>query len=160
MIRWCTAALLACTLAQPAWSLSCAPSDIARDFHRAAKSDDSYIVVRGDLFFDETALPHRQDQRQSRQRDKTDVEAWLTGYSLTKDGFTRRFERDVTLRVSCLGPWCGGTVKGPHLAFLRLEDRNWVLQLSPCPGMAYANPTPEQEEKALACFRGEPCVAE
>mgnify|MGYP006950308725 CR=1 FL=1 len=158
MIRWGAAVVLACALAQPAWSLSCAPSDIARDFQRAAESDDTYIVVRGDLFFDETELPDHRDQRQSRQRDATDIAAWLTGHSLTPDGFTRRFERDVILRVSCLGPWCGGTANGAHLAFLRLEDRNWILRLSPCPGMAYANPTPEREQKVLACFRGESCV--
>jgi hypothetical protein len=147
-------------LAQPAWSLSCAPSDIARDFHRAAESGETYIVVRGDLFFDEAALPGEQDQHHSRQRDTTDIEAWLTGQSLTRDGFTRRFERDVILRVSCLGPWCGGTKKGLHLAFLKQEGQNWILRLSPCPGMSYAAPTAAEEQKVLACFRGERCVEE
>lgn len=96
-------------LAQPAFALSCLAPDIARDYHKAAQSDDTYIIVKGDLFFDETELPDRTDQRSSRARDMIDIDGWLAGYSLTKDGFTKRFERDVILRVSCLGPWCGGT---------------------------------------------------
>ncbi len=151
------AALIA--LAEPAFALSCAAPDIARDFERAAQSEDTYIIVKGDLFLDETELPDRTDQRMSRARNSVDITGWLAGYSLTKDGFTKRFERDVILRVSCLGPWCGGTTKGDHLAFLRLEDRRWVMQIAPCPGMTYANPTAEQEQKALACFRGDRCEA-
>lgn len=151
------AALIA--LAEPAFALSCAAPDIARDFERAAQSEDTYIIVKGDLFLDETELPDRTDQRTSRARSSVDITGWLAGYSLTKEGFTKRFERDVILRVSCLGPWCGGTTKGDHLAFLRLEDRRWVMQIAPCPGMTYANPTAGQEQKALACFRGDRCEA-
>jgi hypothetical protein len=144
-------------LAQPAVALSCMAPDIARDYQQAAQSDDTYIVVKGNLFFDETVLPDRIDQRTSRARDSVDVEGWLAGFSLAKNGFTRRFERDVILRVSCLGPWCGGTVKGEHLAFLKQEDHQWIMQINPCPGMTYATPTAEQEQTALACFRGEGC---
>ena len=151
------AALIA--LAEPAFALSCAAPDIARDFEGAAQSEDTYIIVKGDLFLDETELPDRTDQRTSRARSSVDITGWLAGYSLTKDGFTKRFERDVILRVSCLGPWCGGTTKGDHLAFLKLEDRQWVMQIAPCPGMTYANPTAEQEQKAVACFRGDRCEA-
>ena len=144
-------------LAQPAFALSCMAPDIARDYQQAAQSDDTYIVVKGNLFFDETELPDRIDQRTSRARDSVDVEGWLAGFSLAKNGFTRRFDRDVILRVSCLGPWCGGTVKGEHLAFLKQEDHQWIMQINPCPGMTYATPTAEQEQTALACFRGEGC---
>lgn len=147
-------------LAQPALALSCRAPDIARDYQRAAESEDTYIIVKGDLFFDEAELPDRMDQRTSRSRDSVDVAAWMVGHSLTKDGFTKRFERDVTLRVSCLGPWCGSTSKGDHLAFLKLEDRNWVMELNPCLGMTYGMPTAEQEQQALDCFRGDTCRAD
>jgi len=145
-------------MAHPAFALSCAPPDIARDFDRAAKSNDKYIIVKGDLFFDEAALPDRTAQRMSRKRNSVDINGWLTGESLTRDGFTKPFERDVILRVTCLGPWCGGTEKGDHMTFLKQEDRQWVMQIGPCPGLTYANPTNAQEQKVLACFRGEPCV--
>lgn len=152
--------VLTALLAQPALALSCLSPDITRDFALAAGSDDRYILVRGDLHFDETALPDRADRRSSRQHDSIDIPGWLAGQSLTPDGFTKPFERDVILRVSCLGPWCGSTAKGPHLAFLKQEDRDWVVQISPCPGMTYANPTVEQGDMALACLRGEACRAE
>ncbi len=145
-------------LAQPVWALSCLTPDIARDYAQVAQSAETYIVVRGDLVFDESKLPNRVDERASRQRDSMDIPAWLVGKSLTKDGFTRAFERDVILRVSCLGPWCGGAVKGPHLAFLRQENLDWVMQASPCPGLTYANPTPLQERTVMACFQGDTCA--
>lgn len=157
MIRLAAFGLLALSLAAPAWALSCVAPDIARDFKRAAASDESYIVVRGDLFLDEDALPGRLDRGATQQRDGLEIAGWLKGKSLTRDGFTRAFERDVILRVSCIGPWCGSTIKGPHLAFLRQEAMTWVIDLSPCPGMAYANPTPGQEAKVQSCFRGEAC---
>ena len=155
-MRWAAAILAAC-LAQPAWSLSCVAPDIARDFTRAAESGDIYIVVKGDLFFNETALPGGFDRGAMQQREGVEIPAWLKGRSLTPDGFTKTFERDVILRVSCIGPWCGSAARGEHLAFLRQERQNWVIDLSPCPGMIYAQPTPEQEATVKACFRGEQC---
>lgn len=160
MIRLGGALAALLVLAQPVFALSCVAPNIARDYEKAAQSDDRYIIVKGDLFFDEAELPDRTDHSGSRARDSVDVPGWLAGYSLTRDGFTKRFERDVILRVSCLGPWCGGTAKGEHMAFLMQEDRNWVVQINPCPGMTYAVPTVEQEQKALDCFRGENCRAD
>lgn len=150
-------AIVLALLAQPALALSCLAPDIGRDFAEAAQSDDTHIIVRGDLFFDETELPDRVDQQGAGQQDTIEIDGWLAGQSLTAEGFTKPFERDVILRVSCLGPWCVGTVKGPHLAFLKLEDRSWVMEIGPCPGMTYARPTVAQEEAVLACFRGETC---
>lgn len=147
-------------MSQPAFALSCMAPDLARDYAHAAQSDDTYILVRGQLYFDEAALPDRTDERTSRGRVSFDIEGWLAGHSLTDEGFSKPFERDVILRVSCLGPWCGGTAKGEHLAFLRQEDRQWVMELNPCPGMTYAHPSAEQEATALACFRGEDCQVE
>lgn len=158
MRRVGVAAALLIALAQPALALSCMAPDIARDYTRAAQSEDVYIVVKGDLFFDEAALPDRVDQRGTGQQDTQDIEGWLAGRSLTQDGFTKPFERDVILRVSCLGPWCGGTVKGPHLTFLKQEDRDWVMEIGPCPGMTYVAPTAAQEQEVLACFRGDGCT--
>jgi hypothetical protein len=147
-------------LAQPAFALSCRAPDIERDYQTAAQSDDTYIIVKGDLFFDEAELPDRTDQQASRKRHSVDIPGWLDGHSMTRDGFTKRFKRDITLRVSCLGPWCGGAEKGDHLAFLKQEERQWVMQISPCPVMTYATSTVELEQKALSCFRGEGCQAD
>ena len=156
-----TAGLLAAlwiVLSGPASALSCLAPSVARDYVRAAQSDDSYIVVKGELFFDEDALPQRMGQRSVRPENTVDIPGWLAGKSLTVDGFSKPFERDVVLRVSCVGPWCGSTVNGPHLAFLKREGRSWVMQISACPGMSYADPSPEMEKTALDCFRGTACA--
>ena len=147
---------LTIALAQPALALSCLEPDIARDFTTAAESDDSYVLVKGDLFFDEAALPKR-DLSVEREPPATDIAGWLDGYSLTPDGFTRRFQRDVILRIECLGPWCGGITKGEYLVFLKREETSFVASVSPCGGFAYKDPRPEQEATVLACMRGEPC---
>jgi len=157
-MRLAVALAVAVALAQPALALSCMAPDIARDYASAAQSDDRYIIVKGDLFLDETALPDRVGQSQTSRHDSRDIAGWLAGHSLTRDGFAKPFERDVILRVSCVGPWCGGTVKGEHLAFLKQEDQHWVMQIAPCPGMTYADPTQELEETVLGCIRGETCT--
>lgn len=157
MIRLAAVVATALACASPVWSLSCVAPDIARDYKRAAESPDTYIVVLGDLFFDETALPGRMDRGATTQRDGLEIAGWLRGRSLTGDGFTKAFERDVTLRVSCLGPWCGSTGKGLHLAFLKQEKMDLVIELGPCPGMTYPDPSAEQQARVLSCFRGEAC---
>ncbi|SHH65566.1 hypothetical protein [Marivita hallyeonensis] len=152
--------ILSLLMVQQAAALSCLAPNIARDYANAAASEDTYIVVKGQLFFDEAELPNRVDQRNARNGDSVDIPGWLAGQSLTADGFSRAFERDVILRVSCLGPWCGGTAKGDHLAFLKQEDQQWVMELSPCPGMTYQNPTEDQLSQVQSCFVGEACEAE
>jgi hypothetical protein len=159
-MRWAIAVALAASVAQPAWSLSCMHPDITRDYAFAAASEDRYIVVKGNLVFDETLLPKRDADFSKRPQATTDIPAWFDGYSLTPEGFTRRFQRDVVLRVVCLGPWCGGTEQGEHLAFLKQEDTQFVMRLGPCPGMVYHEPTLELEKKVTACMTGNGCASE
>lgn len=156
-MRWASAGVLAILLAQPAWALSCMRPDIARDYAFAAESEDSYIVVKGDLFFDESALPKTDMRHGKRLPETTDIPAWLNGHSLTPDGFIHRFERDVVLRITCLASWCGATEKGEHLAFAKKEGTGFVIRLGPCGGMAYRDPTSEQEDTVTSCMRGKKC---
>ncbi|HKK97004.1 MAG TPA: hypothetical protein VJ928_02410 [Marivita sp.] len=156
-MRWALISALCLTAAQPAWSLSCLRPDIARDFADAAASEDSYILVKGKLFFDETKLPKRGDGSPSDMPEGADIPAWFDGYSLTPDGFTRRFQRDVILRVTCVASWCGSTSNGEHLAFLKRADTDFIMQLDPCGGMTYRDPTREQERTVTRCMRGEGC---
>ena len=147
-------------IAQPAWSLSCLRPDVARDYAFAAASEDRYTIAKGRLSFDATRLPKQAADLHQKPPKQTDITAWFDGQSLTPDGFTRRFERDVVLRVECLGPWCGNTEEGTHLAFLKQDGTQFIMTLSPCGGMTYFNPTAEQEETALACMNGERCSSD
>jgi len=156
-MRWVLAAALALGIAQPAWSLSCMRPDITQDYAFAAASEDRYIVVKGNLVFDETLLPKRDVDLSKRPQPTTDIPAWFDGHSLTRDGFVRRFQRDVILRVDCLGPWCGGTKQGKHLAFLKQEDTQFIMRVGPCPGMVYHEPTAELERVVTDCMNGKDC---
>lgn len=82
--------------------------------------------------FDESALPGKSGNRAAYQPDSMDIQACLSGQSLTRGGFTEPFERHVILRVSCHGVWCGGSANGPHLAFLNQGGRQWIMQLGLC----------------------------
>ncbi|MFP7569244.1 hypothetical protein [Marivita sp. S2033] len=156
MIR---AGLVAClaSAAVPAWSLSCSAPDIARDYQRASKSAESYIVVMGDLSFDESGLPETDWQNQRQTSPITDIDGRLSGHSLTRDGFTHHFDRDITLRVTCLGPWCGGVSEGLHLTFLKQDGASLVMEVGPCPGWTYPNPSQETVERVISCLRGGTC---
>lgn len=155
-MRGVIATALCVLLAQPVWSLSCLPPDVARDYAHASESEDRYLIVKGDLFFDETLLPKRDLATQS-DDGPTEFAAWLDGHSLTPEGFTQRFERYVILRVECLGPWCGGATTGDHLAFLKQQGTEFVLSVGPCGSMSYPDPTKAQLETVTNCMRGEPC---
>ena len=154
-MRWL--ALLAALAGSPALSLSCAPADPASDYLRAEESADVWIVVEGRLDFDAKALPKR-DLADTTGPGDTDIKARLTGMSLSEAGFARPFDRDITLRVLCFGPWCGGAEPGKrYLAFLKREAGGYVLPASPCPTMYYPDPSDETLSIIETCFSGGPC---
>lgn len=157
-MRWALAVALTVSVAQPASALSCLRPDIAQDYAFAAASKDRYIIVKGNLVFDETLLPKRDADLSKRPDANTDIPAWFDGYSLTPDGFDRRFQRDIVLRVACLASWCGRTEQGEHLAFLKQEGTQFVMRLGPCPGMVYPDPTVDLETTVTACMTDQNCT--
>ncbi|QFS81319.1 hypothetical protein FIU97_00545 [Roseivivax sp. THAF40] len=152
------AACMALT-ATPGLALSCMPADLARDYQQAQEDEAAWIVVTGKLTFDTSQLPDTDLSQQQEAPPETDIPAQISGGSLGKDGFTRAFTRDITLRVLCLGPWCGGAESGSDvLAFLKQEGDDYVAMASPCPGMIYYNPTPEMLATVTSCFNGGECT--
>lgn len=143
--------------AAPAWSLSCVVPDIARDYQHAAEADETYIVVKGDLRFDARHLPKVDWENQMDTPQQTDIPARLTGHAMTLKGFAHPFDNEITLRVLCFGPWCGGTGQGTHLAFIERTGSEHIMTVSPCPGMSYHTPTAEIEAQVLSCARGKGC---
>ncbi|MHA6324581.1 hypothetical protein [Roseivivax sp. CAU 1753] len=146
-------------LSGPALALSCMPADIAADYQRAEADEAAWIVVAGKITFDESKLPEGEADQQTGTLPEVDIPARIAGGSLGPEGFTRAFSRDITLRVMCLGPWCGGVKSGlDYIAFLKKEGDDYVAMASPCPGMLYPDPTPEQLATVTACFNGGPCT--
>lgn len=155
------ALLLALFLCLPvsAQALSCIAPDPVADYIAADQSPDLWVLVTGRLTFDETRLPKTDWAQQDRTPPETAIPARLRGHSLGPDGFATGFDRSVTLRVTCAGPWCGGARSGErYLAFLRKAPEGFVLFAHACPTMLYARPDDALLERMHSCFRGGPCT--
>ncbi|WP_425040731.1 hypothetical protein [Primorskyibacter sp. S187A] len=147
-------------LAGPAHALSCLPPDFARSYADVAQAEARFTMVVGVLDFDPEQLPRVDWQRQQDTPPETHIPARLTGRSFQADGFTGRFALDVTLRVLCFGPWCGGATSGAEvLAFVNLDDKPPSVEVTPCGGHVFGA-DPATLARALACYRGEDCAAE
>ncbi|WP_135504044.1 hypothetical protein [Roseovarius aestuariivivens] len=148
------AALVLC--AGPALALSCMRPTVAGSFVRADAAEQIYVVVHGRLQFDEALIPEPDFSRQD--PPDTLIPARLTGTVLSRAGFETAFDRDVTLKLQCFGPWCGGASAGTdYLVFVEKTGTEYVVPADPCGSMIFADPTPAQLDQALACLRGEAC---
>ena len=158
MIGRLLAAFVPSICAMPALALSCMPHDVARTYQEAARSKDVFIVVKGVLEFDESALPVVDMSRQHETPPETRIPARITGDALSVDGFTIPFERAITLNARCFGPWCAGARSGiGYLAFLEQGEDGHILSVTPCGGFGFPKPTAETLDRVKRCFRGEPC---
>lgn len=155
MTRYGLAALLALFAGQ-ADALSCMRPDIARDYERAASAEEIYHAVTGVLDFDPATLPVVDYDNQQDTPPETDIPARLTGRTLTSSGFTAEFERDITLRVHCFGPWCASPQPGtPYLTFVESTRQGLVMHVDPCGGLSHPNPSAELEARVVACSKGD-----
>lgn len=144
--------------AGPALSLSCLPADVVTSFNDAAASEQSYIVVHGRLEFDESKLPEVDINQQDETPPQTDIPARLVGKSLSKAGFKTDFDRPITLRAMCLGPWCGRATSGTeYLSFVQMTEDGYMLAITPCGGFEFAEPTKSMLNAVTSCFKGQTC---
>lgn len=123
----------------------------------AAQSDKLFLIVRGDLVFDERDLPRTDWDNQAATPDMTRIEGFISGEQLGRNGFRRPYEATVTLEVSCYGPWCAGAVSDErYVAFIEMRDGELVVETNPCGGFLF--PATEQiEDDLAACMRGDVC---
>ncbi len=139
----------------PAFALSCIPPDPARDFDRAASDENQWVVVHGKLTFDKRLLPNR-DGPSNDAAPTTDIPAYFKGQSLTRDGFTNRFETPITLTARCFGPWCGGAVTNTdYLAFMQKDGDSYTMTVDPCGSNSYPKPSQEVLDRIQACMNGD-----
>jgi len=157
----CFAAVLA-LVASPALSLSCLPSDAAATYLRAAEAEESYIVVHGQLRFDESKLAEWvgiTTEGRVQQGDRSlEIPARLRGKSLSRTGFDARFDREISLKIACWGPWCGGVGSGDtYLAFLQKHDDGYTLVADPCSSWLVFPPHKAQMETLTQCIQVRSC---
>ena len=140
--------------------LSCLAPSVQRSFHQYQQAEETYLVVRGRMTFDEKLLPRNRFGGQEPPH-MTFVPGHLTGKSLSQVGFKVPFQHDVVLEVACFGPWCGAAKDGGEvLAFVRVEDGRYALDINPCGGAVFPEPRPDLIDDVFACFKGQVCEAD
>ena len=150
------AGLLAATGGQ-AMALSCLRPDPIATYKQLAAAPESYFVLRGELTFDETALPPSVGQNDTVAPDP--IPGQFVGTGLTKEGFTADYVTDVLLQVSCAGPWCGSAQSGVEAVwFVPFSDPPATLQADPCGTMAFYQPTEAVIEMLESCMAGDACT--
>ncbi|RFP88544.1 hypothetical protein DZK27_08685 [Rhodobacteraceae bacterium 63075] len=156
-LAWAGAAALS-LLAGGAQALSCIPASVETSYARAAASEEDYIVVQGVIRFDEGKLPKAEHGKPNVTPKETRIEARLNGMAMSRSGFNHPFDREITISVPCLGPWCGGLTSGArYLAFLRLHEAGYELEAGPCGGWAFSGDVAAHAETGFACFKSGRC---
>lgn len=146
-MRWL--AFLLAMLAAPAWSLSCRRPDLVEAFKDAHADSAEWVIVRGQFSFDESLLPEPMDGQDAV------VPARIKGDVLTRNGFAAPFAKDVSIDVTCSGPWCGTVGKGvTYIAFLRKSGDSYSTVASACPSTLFADSGKAAEKALTACLRG------
>jgi len=123
----------------------------------AAGSDKLYLIVRGELVFNEHALPRADLHNHDATPPMTRIEGFLGGEQLGRNGFLRPYQGEVTLEVSCYGPWCAGIVSGAsYVVFVELREGEKVVATNPCGGFVFPA-TDEIEQDLARCMRQGRC---
>ncbi|MFC6635922.1 hypothetical protein GV827_05260 [Sulfitobacter sp. JBTF-M27] len=152
--------VLMCVLPVPALALSCLAPSVERSFAQFDAAEETYVVVHGRLTLDEKKLPKNLGLDRKPPR-LTILPGRLRGSSLTKAGFVLPFDQELSLEVSCIGPWCGSARNGEDaLAFVRKDADGYALAISPCGGAVFGNPKPEMLKQVRTCLRTGTCTAD
>ena len=144
----------------PALALSCMRPDVATSYRDAADSADSYLVVLGRLTHDEPASAETM-----RNPDRVDdppqtFEARIAGHFLNGESFGGDIAVPVTVTVGCVSVWCAPVppAEAEVLAFVRHDAEGYYLDVGPCGGRYFTDPTQEQIDRVLACHAGGDCA--
>lgn len=144
--------------ASQAAALSCLRPDVAMSYSHAADADQTYAVLLGEFEFRPTEQPKPLGGDPNHARPAPPVVAQFSGTSLGRAGFGNRYVGPVTLKPVCFSAWCGGFPgRGRAMAFALVQDGRYEVQLDPCGGAHFANPTGQDIARVEACHRGEAC---
>lgn len=147
---------LAMLAAGPATALSCLRPDAVRLFQQARDAEAAYYIVRGRVSLLEAPnLPERGSTTAAFTRSRID------GKALTASGFRAPFSGNVTIEVTCVGPWCGGLdgLDGELIMAIEANGDKLVLRIGPCGG-DQVRWDKVGEERLLRCYRTGDCRPE
>ena len=148
-------AIFVILIAGQAGALSCMRPDVATTFNRMHEVPEDVYVLRGVLEFDESLLP---EGVVNEERFPDPIAGTFKGKGLTLDGFTARFESDVTVQSVCFGPWCGSLASGIEvITFANVIGDDIIIEANPCGSNVFPSPTQEMADALQSCIRGEAC---
>ncbi|MBV7379879.1 hypothetical protein [Maritimibacter dapengensis] len=153
--------LIAVCAASPALALSCLPFGPVQAFEEADAAEDVYTVVHGSLAFDQAKAPESYEQSREQtglgsESEPVTIPARVAGEALTREGFAGPWAADVTLEISCVGPWCGMVAPGDDvLMFLKRAGESYVLEVGACRSMAFGDARDEDLRAMEACLAGD-----
>ncbi len=145
--------------ASAAQALSCMPSGISDSYLKAASADAEYNVIKGRLTFNQLKLDRRLDAiTRNNSGGSVEVTAQLQGAALGATGFTIPANVQVTLGLTCFGPWCPrATTDRDVIVFAEKVDGGLRVSLDACAGDLHSL-TPESEHEVLTCHQGGTCI--
>lgn len=139
-------------------ALSCLQPTVESAYAQAAASKSDYIIVDGVVSFDARKLPRAPRSNPNAAPRETLIKARIKGLAMSRAGFDHKLDREITLSVPCLGPWCGGLGAGErYLAFLRKDGAGYVLEAGPCGGWAFGGDTRAHAQAAYRCYTSGGC---
>lgn len=147
-------ALLSIALPLQAVALSCVQADVSGSFAAASQAESRYTVLWGNFSFtqDTAAAPTRDGEAP----DPFTVH--FRGKGLSANGFIDVAPREITVAISCAGPWCGSFAPETNaLAFVERTADGDFLPVGPCPQWIFENPSRADIAKVEACMRGDTC---
>jgi hypothetical protein len=146
-------ATLIALIAGQASALSCMRPDPVAAFERASDATGTYYVLYGALDFDTGLLP--KDTGAHDGAVPAPIPAFFRGNGLSSTGFNLRFDQQVTLQPVCAGPWCGtAPAHSPALVFVQNVGGTLLLELGPCGGQLFSEPSKADLDAMVQCING------
>ncbi|MDU8929559.1 hypothetical protein RXV86_19385 [Alisedimentitalea sp. MJ-SS2] len=150
MIRAILLSLGLLALPGVALALSCARPDMARSFQFADDAEGTYHLLLGEIEYTESKL--------LAPTEPETLKARLRARGITRTGFSAWIDRDVTVNITCAGPWCGSVPENERLLiFLRQDGADWVIDAPPCGGFVFVDPGQAEMRILRSCLSGGSC---
>ena len=137
-------------------ALSCLRPDVADSFERAAQAEAAYVIMLGTFSFG--AVPPSRTENINIPREVS-VRSEFKGEYLTSNGFQSAPPLAVDIAFDCVASWCGQMASdgAQVLAFVLQTDAGYTLNVGPCGGQAFREPSSAQIEQVLSCMNGDSC---
>lgn len=148
--------------AGPASALSCAVPSIMDTYAFAAESPVNYALGVGSLDLIGQSTP--PEGTVALNGDINDMQGYtqparFTGMQFTSWGFNQPWTENVLVEVTCVVAWCGQAqqIDNALFFFRQNADGTYTLEIGPCPGTVFDNPTGNDLRQVRDCYNDGDC---